>query len=51
MSALLELKHITKNFSRPLDLAAKIARYTPNIARNASRPSVVSIRSSSAARA
>lgn len=26
MSALLELKHITKNFSRPLDLAAKIAR-------------------------
>jgi peptide/nickel transport system ATP-binding protein len=26
MSALLELKHITKNFSRPLDMAAKIAR-------------------------
>jgi peptide/nickel transport system ATP-binding protein len=26
MSTLLELKHITKNFSRPLDLAAKIAR-------------------------
>jgi peptide/nickel transport system ATP-binding protein len=26
MTALLELRHITKNFSRPLDLAAKIAR-------------------------
>ena len=26
MTPLLELKHITKNFSRPLDLAAKIAR-------------------------
>ena len=26
MSALLELTHITKNFSRPLDLAARIAR-------------------------
>ena len=26
MSALLELKHITKNFSRPLDVAAKLAR-------------------------
>ena len=26
MTALLELKHITKNFSQPLDLAAKIAR-------------------------
>jgi peptide/nickel transport system ATP-binding protein len=26
MSILLELKHITKNFSRPLDLAARIAR-------------------------
>src|SRR3954467_13344903 len=26
MSVLLELKHITKNFSRPLDVAAKLAR-------------------------